>query len=125
MLAAESAVDNLDDELSVKFIQEIMDWCGSHRVISKVSDTTRVYLCGHSRVGLPLLLLTRILPSLCITYVCVSAQGQGLQIAAQFACHVNCWRPCITCQSVRRLQQLHDSLFSLLNLFVVPRVVCA
>ena len=50
VFAAESAVDNLDDEVSVKFIQEIMDWCGSHPVISKVSDTSRVYLCGHSRV---------------------------------------------------------------------------
>ena len=49
-LAAESAVDNLDDELSVKFIQQIMDWCGSHPVISRVSDASRVYLCGHSRV---------------------------------------------------------------------------
>ena len=49
--AAESAVDNLDDVISVKFIQEIIDWCGSHPVISKVSDTSRVYLCGHSRVS--------------------------------------------------------------------------
>lgn len=49
--AAETAVDNLDDVLSVKFIQEIMDWCGSHPVISRVSDTSRVYLCGHSRVN--------------------------------------------------------------------------
>lgn len=48
--AAETAVDNLDDVISVKFIQEIMDWCGSHPVISRVSDTSRVYLCGHSRV---------------------------------------------------------------------------
>jgi len=43
-------VDNLDDVISVKFIQEIIDWCGSHPVISRVSDTSRVYLCGHSRV---------------------------------------------------------------------------
>ena len=49
--AAESAVDNLDDIISVKFIQEIIDWCGSHPVISRVSDTSRVYLCGHSRVS--------------------------------------------------------------------------
>lgn len=48
--AAESAVDNLDDIISMKFIQEIIDWCGSHPVISRVSDTSRVYLCGHSRV---------------------------------------------------------------------------
>ncbi|DBA93619.1 TPA: hypothetical protein ACH3X3_013696 [Trebouxia sp. C0006] len=48
---AESAVDNLDDVISVKFIQEIIDWCGSHPVISRVSDTSRVYLCGHSRGG--------------------------------------------------------------------------
>lgn len=51
--AAESAVDNLDDIISVKFIQEIIDWCGSHPVISRVSDTSRVYLCGHSRVSQP------------------------------------------------------------------------
>ncbi len=43
-------MDNLDDVISVKFIQEIIDWCGSHPVISRVSDTSRVYLCGHSRV---------------------------------------------------------------------------
>ncbi|KAA6427900.1 MAG: hypothetical protein FRX49_02562, partial [Trebouxia sp. A1-2] len=49
--SAESAVDNLDDVISVKFIQEIIDWCGSHPVISRVSDTSRVYLCGHSRGG--------------------------------------------------------------------------
>ncbi len=48
--AAESAVDNLDDVISVKFIQEIIDWCSSHPVISRVSDTSQVYLCGHSRV---------------------------------------------------------------------------
>ncbi|KAL3132591.1 hypothetical protein ABBQ32_009124 [Trebouxia sp. C0010 RCD-2024] len=48
---AETAVDNLDDVISVKFIQEIMDWCGSHPVVSRVSDFSRVYLCGHSRGG--------------------------------------------------------------------------
>ena len=48
-------MDNLDDVISVKFIQEIMDWCGSHAVLSRVSDTSRVYLCGHSRVMLLLL----------------------------------------------------------------------
>ena len=57
LLTAESAVDNLDDELSVKFIQEIMDWCGSHPVLSRVSDTSKVYLCGHSRVWLAVLQL--------------------------------------------------------------------
>ena len=45
-------MDNLDDVISVKFIQEIIDWCGSHPVIARVSDTSRVYLCGHSRVRL-------------------------------------------------------------------------
>ena len=57
VLTAESAVDNLDDELSVKFIQEIMDWCGSHPVLSRVSNTSKVYLCGHSRVCLAVLQL--------------------------------------------------------------------
>lgn len=63
LTAAESAVDNLDDVISVKFIQEIIDWCGSHPVISRVSDTSRVYLCGHSRVRHTLLAVALHKPS--------------------------------------------------------------
>lgn len=45
----ESAVDSLDDELSARFIYDLMDWAETDPLMRKVADTRRVYLLGHSR----------------------------------------------------------------------------
>lgn len=48
--AVESAVDTLDDVLSVDFIQEIMNYVEDNPVLRRFADASCTYLIGHSRV---------------------------------------------------------------------------
>ncbi|KAK9820264.1 hypothetical protein WJX72_008273 [[Myrmecia] bisecta] len=47
----ESALDNVDDAICVKFITEMMDWAETDPILSQLASTRDVYLCGHSRGG--------------------------------------------------------------------------
>ena len=50
MRAVESALDNLDDIVSVNMISEIMDWAKSDPLVGRIADPSHTFLCGHSRV---------------------------------------------------------------------------
>ncbi|CAG9462582.1 unnamed protein product [Pedinophyceae sp. YPF-701] len=47
----ETVNDPLNDEVSARFISEIIDWAATDRSLSKICDASRVYLVGHSRGG--------------------------------------------------------------------------
>ena len=49
--AAESALDSLDDIVSVDMISEIVDWAEQDALLSKICNTSCTFLCGHSRVS--------------------------------------------------------------------------
>ncbi|KAK9808325.1 hypothetical protein WJX73_001885 [Symbiochloris irregularis] len=48
---AETALDNLDDILSVNMISEIIDWAKSDPLLGRITNTDCAFLCGHSRGG--------------------------------------------------------------------------
>lgn len=48
--AVESALDNLDDKVSVEMISEIIDWVKGDALLHTITDPGCTFLCGHSRV---------------------------------------------------------------------------
>ncbi|KAK9846302.1 hypothetical protein WJX81_001257 [Elliptochloris bilobata] len=47
----ESAFEPLDDLISVSMIGELLDWARLDPVLSRIADSSRTFLCGHSRGG--------------------------------------------------------------------------
>jgi hypothetical protein len=72
--AVESATEPLSDRVSVELVREIMDWCKSDASISQLADTSRTYLCGHSRVGRPIRSHFTVVPSSSISLLCAAGR---------------------------------------------------
>ena len=81
--AVESATEPLSDRVSVDLVREIMDWCKSDASISQLADTSRTYLCGHSRVGRPIRSHFTVVPSRSIPLLCAAERHAASSMHAE------------------------------------------